>query len=155
MTERLVLITNLIDVSIDTTFGMVRTRSNALVLLDRGSEESGPRYRIHGFHNEAANLLFDMFLPSFEWTIEPQSYKRAFVLRVAGTPDARFELHTDFANDEPLDIEHWDEPSKGSWADELLRKVLRYYHAPYFILGQQFEADKTRQLLGVESVVKS
>lgn len=152
--ERLVLITNLLDASIATSFGKVRTHTNALVLTDQGTESSGPRYRVHGFHNEAGNLTFDMVLPSFDWTIEPQSYKRLFHLVVAGDPGVRIELATDFANDESLDIVQRDvtDENRGELSDTLLRKVLRYYHAPYFIIGQQVDADKARQALGVEGV---
>jgi hypothetical protein len=48
----------------------------------------------------------------------------------------------------------WDvtDKNRGEWNDTLLRKVLRYYHAPYFILGQQVEAEKIRKALRVESV---
>jgi hypothetical protein len=154
--EHAVLITNLLDALIDTPFGKVRMRANALVLFDRGSKSSGPRYRIHGFYNEAANLTFDMVLPSFDWSIETQSYKRSFTLVVAGSPSVKIELHTDFANDEPLDIERWDmtDENRDAWSDALLRKVLRYYHAPYIVLGQQFETDVARLALGVESVEK-
>lgn len=154
--EHVVLITNLIDAFVDTPFGKVRMHANALVLFDRGPEGNGPRYRAHGFHNEATNLIFDMVLPSFDWSIEPQSYKRAFVLVVAGAPSVKIELHTDFANDEPLDVVRFEvtDENYGAWSDALLRKVLRYYHAPYVILGQQFEADKVRGVLGVESVEK-
>jgi hypothetical protein len=95
-----------------------------------------------------------MVLPSFDWAIEPQAYRRSFALVVAGSPSVRIELHTDFANDEPLDVELFEatDENRGAWSDALMRKVLRYYHAPYIILGQQFEADKARLVLGVESV---
>jgi hypothetical protein len=156
-TERYVLITNLLDVSIDAGFGKVRTHTNALVLTDQGAGSDGPRYRLHGFYNECGHLTFDMLLPSFDWTIEPQEYKRAFMLCVAGgagKPAAKIELLTDFANDQPLDIERFDvtDDNRSTWGELLFRKVLRYYHAPYIVLGQQFEADKARQALGVESV---
>lgn len=154
-TERVVLITNLLDVVVDTDFGKLLVNANALVLFDRGDDESGPRYRVHGFRNEAANLLFDMVLPSFDWTVEQQSRnKRAFVLCVAGRRPVRLTLHTDFTNDAPLDVQQCDvtDANRGAWAATLVRKVLRYYHAPYFIVGQQVEADKARQVLGVESV---
>lgn len=112
---------------------------------------------MQGFYNEAGHLTFDMVLPSFDWTIESQEYKRAFVLCVAGragTSSVKIELLTDFANEEPLDIERFDvtDDNRGTWGDMLLRKVLRYYHAPYIILGQQIEADKARKALGIESV---
>ena len=156
-TEHIVLITNLRDVSIDAGFGKVCTHTNALVLTDRGAGSDGPRYRMHGFYNECGHLTFDMVLPSFNWTIEPQEYKRRFVLCVAGASGkspAKIELLTDFANDEPLDIERFDvtDNNRESWGVRLSRKVLRYYHAPYIVLGQQFEADKVRQALGVKSV---
>ena len=95
-----------------------------------------------------------MVLPSFDWSIEPQAYKRAFVLVVAGSPSVRIELHTDFANDDPIDIERLEvtDENRGAWADVLLRKVLRYYHAPYIVLGQQLDSDKARLVLGVESI---
>jgi hypothetical protein len=148
--ERGVLITNLNDVSIDTGFGKVRTHTNALVLSDRGpKDDTGARYRAHGFHNEAGNPTFDLTLPSFDWTIEPQSYKRAFVLCFAGQANPRIVLTTDFANEEPLDIVSLDRPD---WGDLLLRKVLRYYHAPYIVLGQQLDADQAREVLGVEGI---
>ncbi len=154
--ENIVLITNVLDAFVDTSFGKVRMHTNVVVLSDRGPEGTGPRYRAHGFHNEAGNLIFDMVLPSFDWSIEPQSYRRAFALVVAGPPSVRIELHTDFTNEEPLDIERFEvtDENRGTWNDALLRKVLRYYHAPYIILGQQFEADKARLVLGVESVEK-
>jgi hypothetical protein len=148
--ERIVLITNLTDVSIDTSFGKVLTHTNALVLSDRGPDDkSGARYRAHGFRNEAGNPTFDLILPSFDWTIEPQSFKRSFVLCFAGEPGPRIGLLTDFANDEPLDIEQW---TGRGWGDALLLKVLRYYHAPYIVLGQQLDAAQARKALGVESV---
>ena len=155
-TERIVLITNLLDVSVDAGFGEVRMHTNALVLTDRITGSDGPRYRLHGFYNECGHLTFDMVLPSFDWTIEPQEYKRAFMLCVAGAAgksSAKIKLYTDFANDEPLDIERFDVTDDNrDWSGLLLRKVLRYYHAPYIILGQQFDADKARHVLGVESV---
>ena len=61
----------------------------------------------------------------------------------------------DFANDLPLDIERLEgQIAWRGWGDILMRKVLRYYHAPYFILGQQFETERTRKALGVEGVVE-
>ena len=154
--EHIVLITNVLDAHVDTPFGKACMHTNAIVLFDRGPEGSGPRYRARGFRNEAGNLIFDVVLPSFDWSIEPQSYRRAFVLVVAGSPSVRIELHTDFANDEPLDVERFEVTSenRNAWSDALLRKVLRYYHAPYVILGQQLDVDKVRQALGVESVEK-
>jgi hypothetical protein len=155
--EHVVLITNLLDVSVDTGFGKIRLRTNALALSDLGAKCDGPRYRLHGFHNETGNLVFDMVLPSFDWTIEPQDYKRAFALcvRHLGDPPVRIMLFTDFANDEPLDIESFEVTAENrDWSKLLLRKVLRYYHPPYFILGQQIEAAKARQALGVESVLE-
>ena len=150
--ERTVLITNLLDVSIDTGFGKVCTHTNALVLSDRGADDrTGARYRAHGFHNEAANPTFDLVLPSFDWTIEPQTYRRAFVLRFADAAGPLIHLATDFANDLPLDVERW-EGDRRDWSDELLRKVLRYYHAPYFVIGQQLDADQARRALGVVGV---
>ena len=155
-TEHIVLITNLMDVSIDAGFGTVRTHTNALVLTDRSAGSDGPRYRMHGFYNECGHLTFDMVLPSFDWTIEPQEYKRRFMLCVAGAsgkPPARIELLTDFANDETLDIERFDVTEDNrDWSGRLFRKVLRYYHAPYIVLGQQLNADEVRQALGVASV---
>lgn len=149
--ERSVLITNLMDVSVETAFGKFRTHTNALVLSDLGPDNlTGPRYRAHGFYNEAANLTFDMVVPSFDWSIEPQSYPRHFALCFANAPALRLELFTDFANDAPPDVESWNDGL--SWQDALLRKVLRYYHAPYILLGQQFDADKTRGALGVVSI---
>jgi len=149
--ERIVLITNLLDVSIDTGFGSVRTPTNALVLSDRGPKDgTGARYRMHGFHNEAGNPTFDLTLPSFDWTIEAQTYRRSFALCFVGKVP-KIMLSTDFANDLPLDIERMDRTDVG-WADVLLRKVLRYYHAPYIVLGQQLDADRAREVLGVESV---
>lgn len=154
--ERSALITNLMDVSVDTGSGRLRTHTNALVLSDRGPDEkTGARYRVHGFRNEAGNPTFDMVVPSFEWTIEPQIYAfqqvpRHFALCFAGDPKLRIELFADFANDAPLDVERWDDDT--SWGDVLLRKVLRYYHAPYIVLGQQFVAEKARAALGVESI---
>ena len=158
-TEHIVLITNLLDVSVDAGFGEVRMHTNALVLTDRIAGSDGPRYRLHGFYNECGHLTFDMVLPSFDWTIEPQEYKRAFMLCVAGAagkPSAKIKLYTDFANDEPLDIERFNvtDANRGTWGELLTRKVLRYYHAPYFILGQQIEASKARRALGVESVLE-
>ena len=152
--ERTVLITNLLDVSIETGFGNVMTHTNALVLLDRGAKEnSGPRYRAYGYHNEAANPTFSLMLPSFEWTIEPQEYRRAFALCVDGAP--RMMLTTDFANELPLDIARFEGAvASRDWGDLLMRKVLRYYHAPYFILGQQLETERARKVLGVEGVVE-
>jgi hypothetical protein len=159
--ERTVLITNLLDVSIDTPFGRIGTRSNALVLEDRGSEEkTGPRYRAYGFRNEAGNSTFDLMLPSLKWTIEPQSYRRAFTLRIAEKPnaekpDVQMTLTTDFANELPLDIECLEgEAARRSWEDLLLRKVLRYYHAPFIMLGQQHRTELARQAFGVEGVVE-
>lgn len=155
-TERYVLITNLMGVTVDTGFGKVRLRSNALALNDRGAGSDGPRYRLYGFHNETGNLTFDMVLPSFDWAIEPQQYQRHFVLCVAGDPSVKIGLETDFANNEPLDIERFDvtDDNRGTWGELLMRKVLRYYHPPYFILGQQIEASKARRALGVESVLE-
>ena len=154
--ERAVLITNLYDVSIETSFGRVGTHTNALVLSDRGPDEkTGPRYRAYGFRNEAGNPTFDLVLPSFEWTIEPQSYRRAFVLCVVGEPSARMTLTTDFANDLPLDIERLEgEDARRGWSDLLLRKVLRYYHAPFIVLGQQHRTELARQAFGVKGVVE-
>lgn len=154
--ERTVLITNLLDVSIETGFGRVTTYTNALALSDRGpSENSGPRYRATGFHNEAANPTFDLVLPSFEWTIEPQSYRRSFALCIAGQPGPKLMLSTDFANDLPLDIELLEgEEARRGWGDLLVRKVLRYYHAPYFVLGQQLDTVLARKALDVEGVVE-
>jgi len=154
--ERTVLITNLLDVSIETGFGNVVTHTNALVLLDRGPDEkTGPRYRAYGFHNEAANPTFNLVLPSFDWTIEPQSYRRAFALCIVGQPGPRMMLTTDFANELPLDIERLEgEAAQRGWGDMLVRKVLRYYHAPYFILGQQLDTELARRALGVEGVVE-
>ena len=62
--ERTVLITNLLDVSIETGLGNVMTYTNALVLSDRGDQEFGPRYRACGYHNEAINPTFTLMLPS-------------------------------------------------------------------------------------------
>ena len=153
--ERTVLITNLMDVSIETSFGNVRTHTNALALLDQGPESTGPRYRAYGFHNEAANPTFDLMLPSFEWSIEPQSYHRAFALCIAGQPGARMILTTDFANELPLDIERFEgEAASRGWGDLLVRKVLRYYHAPYFILGKQFSTEDARRVWRVEGAVE-
>jgi len=150
--ERVVLITNLLDVSIDTRSGKVRTHTNALVLSDLGAnDDSGARYRAHGFRNEAGNPTFDLTLPSFDWTIEPQAYTRCHVLCFAGKSAPKITLTTDFANDEPLDIERLDR-TDNRWGDLLLRKVLRYYHAPYIVLGQQLDADQARRALGIESV---
>ena len=150
MKERIVLITNLSDVSIETSFGKICTHANALVLSDLGGESSGPRYRAHGFHNEAANPTFDLVLPSFDWTIEPQpSYRKGFVLCVAGKDAPRLLLTSDIWNEEPLDIVQM-ERTDASWSDLLTRKVLRYYHAPYFVLGRTVDADKAREALGVE-----
>lgn len=152
--ERIVLITNLLDVAIEADFGKVRTHTNALVLSDRGPEDgTGPRFRAYGFHNEAANPTFDLLLPSFDWTIEPQSYKRAFTLCFAGQCGPRMTLTTDFANDAPLDIERLEIlDGQPHWGDMLMRKVLRYYHAPYFIVGRQLDADFARKALGIESI---
>lgn len=149
--ERSVLITNLMDVSVDTGSVRLRTHTNALLLSDRGPDDGeNTRYRAYGFRNEAGNPTFDMIVPSFDWSIEPQSYQRHFVLRFADAPRLRLELFTDFANEAPLDVERWDDGL--SWQDALLRKVLRYYHAPYIVLGQQLDADKARAALGVESI---
>ena len=152
--ERIALITNLLDVSIDTGFGKVKTRTNALVLSDRGADDqTGARYRMHGFRNEAGNPTFDMIIPSFDWAIEPQSFRRRFALCFAGKLGPPIELYTDFGNDLPLDIERLDlTESNRRWGDLLLRKVLRYYHAPYIVLGQQLDADRARDALGVEGV---
>jgi len=153
--ERIALITNLLDVSIDTGFGKVKTHTNALVLSDRGpDDQTGARYRMHGFRNEAGNPTFDMVMPSFDWSIEPQAYQRKFALCFAGKPGPTIELYTDFANDLPLDIERLDltDKTRSAWGDLLLRKVLRYYHAPHIVLGQQLDADRARDALGVEGV---
>ena len=150
--ERNVLITNLLDVSIDTSFGRVRTHTNALVLSDRGPDDkTGARYRAHGFRNECGNPTFDLTLPSFDWSIESKSFRRAFALCFAGVPGPKIELAANFTNDEPLDIEK-DLPK--SWGDVLMRKVLRYYYAPYIVLGQQLEAEHVRKVLGVEMVAR-
>jgi len=150
--EKTVLITNLLDLTVDAGGCKVRTHANALVLWDRGSDEkSGPRFRALGFHNEAGNPTFDIMLPSIDWSIEPQSYWRSFVLTVAGLPGVRLVLTTDYTNDLPLDIERLEGAgARTGWSDLLLRKVLRYYHAPYFILGQQVETERARRTLGVE-----
>ena len=151
--ERSVLITNLLDVSIETGLGHVTTHTNALMLLDQGAKSSGPRYRVYGYHNEAANPTFSLMLPSFEWAIDPQEYRRSFALCIDGAP--RMMLTTDFANELPLDIKCFEgEIACRGWGDMLMRKVLRYYNAPYFILGQQFETERTRKALGVEGVVE-
>ena len=155
--ERTVLITNLLDVVIDTSIGKITTHTNALVLFDRGSDDrygpSGPRYRAYGYRNEASNPTFDLMLPSFDWSIEPQSYRRAFTLCVAAQP--HMTLMTDFANDLPLDIERLEgEDARRGLTDLLMRKVLRYYHAPYFVIGQQVETELARKALGVEEVVE-
>lgn len=153
--ERIALITNLLDVSIDTGFGKVQTHTNALVLSDRGADDkTGARYRMHGFRNEAGNPTFDMTIPSFDWSIEPQTYRRKFALCFAGKTGPTIELYTDFANDLPLDIERLEltDKTRSTWGDLLLRKVLRYYHAPYIVLGQQLEADRVCAALGVERV---
>jgi hypothetical protein len=153
--ERIVLITNLLDVAIDTGFGKVLTHTNALVLSDRGPDDkTGAQYRAHGFRNEAGNPTFDLTLPSFDWAIEPLSYRRAFVLCFAGQAGPRITLTTDFANDAPLDIEHLELTGEVqyNWDDTLVRKVLRYYHAPYIVLGKQLDADLARKALGVEGV---
>lgn len=145
-----VLITNLFSVAIDTGFGCVYTHTNALILSDRGPENTtlGARYRMHGFHNEAANPTFDLVMPSFNWKIEPQSHKRSFILSFVDAAGPKILLTTDYANDVPLDIERLDRTAR--WSDLLVRKVLRYYYDPYFILGQPFDADRARQTLGVE-----
>lgn len=153
--ERIALITNLLDVSIDTGFGKVKTHTNALVLSDQGpDDQTGARYRMHGFRNEAGNPTFDMVIPSFDWSIEPQSFRRKFALCFAGKSGPPIELYTDFANDLPLDIERLvlTDNTRSTWGDLLLRKVLRYYHAPYIVLGQQLDADRARDALGVEGV---
>lgn len=154
--QRTILITNLLDVVVETPAGNVLTPSNALALHDRGPDErTGPRYRAYGFRNEAGNPTFDLVLPSFDWAIEPLSYGRAFMLCVAGLPDLKLRLTTDFANDLPLDIERLEgEDARFGWGDMLLRKVLRYYHAPYIVLGQQLETTRARAMLGVEGVVE-
>jgi hypothetical protein len=153
--ERIVLITNLLDVSMDTGFGKMRTHTNALVLIDRGPDDkTGTRYRAHGFCNEVGNPTFDMALPSFDWSIESKSFRRAFVLCFAGEPGPRIELAADFTNDAPLDIERWDRPdgTQDVWGDVLVRKVLRYYYAPYIMLGRQFTAESARKTFGVERI---
>jgi hypothetical protein len=33
-----------------------------------------------------------------------------------------------------------------------MRKVLRYYHAPYVVLGQQFDVETVRKVFGVEGI---
>lgn len=154
--ERTVLITNLLDVVIDTGVGKVMTHTNALALCDRGPDErTGPRYRAHGFHNEAGNPTFDLMLPSFDWAIEPQSYRRAFALCFAGQPGPCMMLTTDFANDLPLDIVRLEgEDARRGWSELLVCKVLRYYHAPYFVIGQQVETALARKALNVEGVVE-
>lgn len=157
--ERIVLITNLFEVSLDTSFGKARTPTNALILFDRGpDDDTGARYRAQGFRNAAENPTFDLTLPSFDWSIESQSYKRSFALCFAGTTPGtlgpKIWLSTDFANDAPLDIESWElrESDGHTWGDMLLRKVLRYYHAPYIVLGQQHDADQARKALGVVGI---
>ena len=154
--ERTVLITNLLDVVFDTSAGKVMTHTNALVLCDRGPDAgSGPRYRAYGFSNEASNPTFDLVLPSFDWSIEPQSYQRAFALCFAGQPGPCMMLTTDFANDLPLDIVRLEgEDARYGWGDLLMRKVLRYYHAPYFLIQQQIETAVARKRLGVEGAVE-
>ena len=152
--ERTALITNLMNVSIPTPAGKVQTHTNALVLFDRGPDRGPAPYRMYGFQNEAGNPTFDMVIPSFEWSIDPLVVRpgtptRNFVLTVAKM-DLQIELHTDFANDQPLDIEHFH--GEHNWSDLLLRKVLRYYHAPYIMLGQQHDADHARYVFGVEVV---
>ena len=150
MKERIVLITNLFDVSIETSFGKITTHANAVVLSDSGGDGSGPRYRVHGFHNEAANPTFDLVLPSFDWMIEPHpSYKKGSVLSVAGNAELKILLTTDIWNEDPLDIVQM-ERTDASWSDLLTRKVLRYYHAPYFVIGRTVDADAAREALGVE-----
>jgi hypothetical protein len=143
-----ILITNLMEVAV----GNVRTHTNALLLVDQGPDESGPRYRAYGFHNEASNLIFDVTLPSFKWSIEMQEYKRLFLLHVAGKEPVTFRLLTDFANDAPLDIEQLVEDGE-RFERQVLEKVLRYYHAPYILLGQQLRAELARKEFSVEPIV--
>jgi hypothetical protein len=153
--ERTVLITNLMNVSIPTAAGKVQTHTNALALFDRGKDSGGPRYRMHGFQNEAGNMTFDMVIPSFTWSIDPLVIRpgwptRNFILAIDKL-DLQIELHTDFANNLPPDVARFD-GEHDDWSSLLLRKVLRYYHAPYIMLGQQHDADHARYVFGVEGV---
>jgi hypothetical protein len=154
--KRTVLITNLLGVGINTGSHTITTHTNALVLLDRGPDDgNGSRYRMYGYHNEAGNPTFDLMLPSFNWTIEPQACRRSFTLLVEGLVGLRFVLASDFSNELPLDIERLEgEEAERGWADLLMRKVLRYYHAPYFIIGRQLQTERARAALGVEGAVE-
>lgn len=172
--KKYVLITNLDSVNI----GAVRTFTNALLLVDDGENHLGPRYRARGFHNEAGNPTFDVALPSIDYTVTQDPIPAAFAGMKVNSPESRgghftfkatkgaahspaavtLDLCADIGNELGLDVQRFEGPDdKGNlissiW-DVMVRKVVRYYHAPFIMLLQQHSATAVASALGVKREV--
>lgn len=174
---RFVLITNLETV----TIGAVRTWSHALLLQDDGADErhrlGGPRFRARGFSYDAATPTFDMALESIDYTIEPASsphwfigdsgeakpLSRGGIMRIQAPVldrEVEMQLVAEIGNEEPLDIEVFERPAgdkSGRFYSETLwptleRKIVQYWHAPFFLARTQVPVEQARYALGVKGV---
>jgi len=144
MNSTYVLITNLSYV----TVGSVRTMTHALLLCAEPSpfDRGNLRYQARGFGTEAAWPVFDLELPSIEYTLtDPQDFGvfvgtgtarplfSCAMLRIKDGPDILLTID-DYRR--PIDIEHFEfdreiDDEIGDVWRALAAKVADYWHAPH------------------------